>query len=457
MERLVVNEVLNSIYSKPLIGDILKFISHFNSIIGLIFGFFLIAFFVLKEFFDINLFKVIFNLFRKKQAKKTKWELRWEQFYDGSTKPEFVLWQNKVLNKIYSNFNLLTLFGKEYPIIIHEAKENFSYPFKEKVATFAELKSTAIPEFKLDKGQEFYYKMMSPTIKRPNLIGFELDTFIIDDENKINGFSANVCQYRHNVVTSHILDYEMFDYYEKRGIKALDKSNDELLKELPYRKRIHNGKTQNEVITTGCNRHSLLSVQMLVVFKDKDNKDYRTLLIKHSKDVAIKPNYWQLIPAGGFEIFEKEETTTKFVIEQNFDVEIALFRELIEEALNGKDFEENEAGDEFEIINKHKDVIYIKELIEKGNAHLEFIGNVVDLISLRPELSFLLVIDTPEFADKIFKPNHEGTDLQVIRVNQIPRMLEDEKELLYPSSAGLLKLAMKSNLFKERGLLEGLN
>ena len=40
----------------------------------------------------------------------------------------------------------------------------------------------------------------------------------------------------------------------------------------------------------------------------------------------------------------------------------------------------------------------------------------------------------------------------MVRVNDLPHMLAEE--LLYPSSAGLLKLAMKSQLFKERGLLQ---
>jgi hypothetical protein len=34
-------------------------------------------------------------------------------------------------------------------------------------------------------------------------------------------------------------------------------------------------------------------------------------MFQRSKDVAIKPNYWQLIPAGGFEIFETEGERNK--------------------------------------------------------------------------------------------------------------------------------------------------
>jgi hypothetical protein len=244
----------------------------------------------------------------------------------------------------------------------------------------------------------------------------------------------------------------MYQSFKKRKDEIDGKSDEEVLTCLPFRKRIHKEKSQAEIITTGCNRHSLLSVQMLVVYYNGDTEDYHTLIIQRSEDVAIKPNYWQLIPAGGFEIFEKEETTNPHIIEENFNIELALFRELIEEAFDGQDFQHNHSGEVNDIINKHKDVIQIKEWLKSGKATLEFLGNVIDLVSLRSELSFLLVIDDAEFGNNRFKINHEGKDYQTPRVNKLPHLLEED--LFYPSSAGLLKLAMQSKLFKERELLQ---
>lgn len=450
----VINDVLNYMYGLPIFGELIKEVFHHYPIFGLL-GVAIIAFIlingILKRNLDVNLYKKMVNSIQNTKS-KNKYDLERDRFYDGSTTPEFVEWQNQILKKIYSDYDLLSLFDKVYPIVINEAKENFTYPFKENLSKFSKLNNTTIPKFELDKGQQFYLKMMGPTIKWPDLIGFETEEFILDEENKIEGFSARVCQYKHTVVTSHILDYELYKSFRKRGKQLIEKTSDEILNILPYRKKVHNGKTQTEVITTGCNRHSLLSVQMLVVYFDEYLEDYRVLVFKRSKDVAIKPNYWQLIPAGGFEIFEQQETTNPYIIRQNFDVGLALFRELVEEVFNGKDFQNTKTGEVNEFINKHKDVVQIKEWLKTGEAALEFVGNVVDLVSLRPELSFLLVIDNPEFGKKNFKINHEGKDLQTIKVNDLPHMLEGE--LLYPSSAGLLKLAMKSKLFKERGLLQ---
>jgi hypothetical protein len=200
----------------------------------------------------------------------------------------------------------------------------------------------------------------------------------------------------------------------------------------------------------GNNRHSLLSVQMIIVAYSKKRGKYCTLIFKRSNKVALKPNYYHIVPAGGYEIFEQEDTTHGYIIRQNFDIELALFRELIEEIFNGKDFEGNTTGETNDIIYKHPDVIDIINMLEKKTAYLQFLGNVTDLMTLRQELSFLLLVDDPEFLEKNFKPNFEGKDLQIVPLEDLHEFLNGE--LLYPSSSGLLDLMKNSNLIKERGL-----
>ncbi|TPF14219.1 hypothetical protein [Priestia megaterium] len=452
----MINNILNYMYDLPIVGELIQGGFSINFIIGSI-VFALVALTIingaLKRSFDVNLLKELLVTIRNKNTQKIKrYNKKRDKFYRISTTSNFVSWQNEILKKIYSDYNLLSLFNKEYPIIIFEPKLNCIYPFKEFFSRHSELKSVNIPYFKLDRKQKFYTRMMGSTIKWPDLIGFEIDKFSLDEDSKIESFTANVCQYKHNVVTSHILEYELYKCYINKRTAFSEKTSEEILHNLFYRKKIHRGKSQTEVVTTGCNRHSLLSVQMLVAYYDDELDNYRVLLFQRSKDVAIKPNYWQLIPAGGFEIFEKEETTNSYIIKQNFNIELVLFRELIEEALDGEDFQYNKHGNIKEIINNHKDVVQIKEWLKSGQATLEFVGNVVDLVSLRSELSFVLVIDNPEFGKKNFKINHEGKDLQTIFIDELPHMLTEE--LLYPSSAGLLQLAMKSQSFKNRGLLQ---
>lgn len=288
---------------------------------------------------------------------------------------------------------------------------------------------------------------MSANIKKPNLIGFELDTFLLNEQDEIIGFEANICQYKHTVTTSHILEFELYKLYCKNK-KIVHSSREDILKALPYRSKIHEGQTSKEVVLKGKNRHSLLSVQMMVICYDDIFDDYRMVMFKRSEEVAIKPNYWHIVPAGGFEIFEKEDMRNPHIIEENFDVQLALFRELLEELFNGKDFEDNEVGnDRNYIIYQHPAIIELDRLIKEQKAHLDFLGNVTDLTTLRAELSFILVVDDSNFIKNNFQKNFEGAVSQRVRVDNLERMLKND--LLYPSSAGLIKLAEDSPLFQK--------
>jgi hypothetical protein len=143
----------------------------------------------IKTNFEVNPLK---NLLLHIFTQNKKYEKERKNFYKVSTSKEFVEWQNKVLKKVYSNYNLLSLFEKEYPILVNEAKENFIYPFNKSMSNFSNLTNKVVPAFEIDKVQKRYYRMMGPTIKRPNLIGFEIDQFHLDDDGKIGGFSAKV-------------------------------------------------------------------------------------------------------------------------------------------------------------------------------------------------------------------------------------------------------------------------
>ncbi|WP_186667769.1 hypothetical protein [Sporosarcina sp. BP05] len=433
----------------PVVGQFIQYPIVSTSIVALIT--IVMANGMVKRNLDINLLKLLYQYMCK--DKKERYEKERQLFYSKSTEPEFIEWQHKVLKRIYTNIQFTKLFGKEYPVSVQRTAIPYQYPIHEGMKTFAELRNNQVPELIMDKQQRKYFAMMSATIKRPNLIGFELDEYRLTDGGEILGFTANTCQYKHTVSTSHILEYELYKIHVKCGMELLQNSSDYILSILQYRSRIHEGQSQLDVITKGRNRHSLLSVQMMVVYFDPKRQDYLTPIFKRSQKVAIKPNYWQIIPAGGFEIFEKEETTSKYIIENNFNIELALFRELIEEVFNGKDFESNETGEVNDIIHKHPDIVELEKLLNSGDAHLEFLGNVTDIVSLRPELSFVLVIDHPDYAKTNFQHNFEGTDFQKIIVNDLPRMFDGE--LLYPSSAGLLALAKESALFRERGLLQG--
>ena len=439
----------------PTVGPLISKLLSSPSFLAYLISFILILFFVnsiFKSLFDRNLLTTLISALNR-TSKAEKYALSRKNFYSGSTEKEFVAWQEKILIELYKDLALTHLFNKRHLSVVHKASNELYYPFDNELKHFGKLLTTDIPPLELDRFQKHYFNILKDTIKRPNQVGFELSEFFINENNEITGFSARTCQYKHTVLTSHILEYELFKTYKKMKSKFQDPKKlegDKILNNLPRRKKIHQNQSLNDLMIKGNNRHSLLSVQMIIVAYSKKRGKYCTLIFKRSNKVALKPNYYHIVPAGGYEIFEQEDTTHGYIIRQNFDIELALFRELIEEIFNGKDFEGNTTGETNDIIYKHPDVIDIINMLEKKTAYLQFLGNVTDLMTLRQELSFLLLVDDPEFLEKNFKPNFEGKDLQIVPLEDLHEFLNGE--LLYPSSSGLLDLMKNSNLIKERGL-----
>jgi hypothetical protein len=442
------------IYSHKTLGPIARIFVEQNLLyvfiaLGIVYSFFWINKFS-KEHFDRNLAVSLVATLRGK-SKEDKNRISREIFFEKSTQREFVMWQESILEKIYHDLHLVDLFDKKHMAVAHKAAEELYYPFDDKLKELGQLVNLDVPELLLDKQQKHYNDLLSGIIKRPNQIGFELDEYIVNDHNEIVGFKANVCQYKHTVLTSHILEYELFKTYKSLGKRfSHNTTAEEILSFLPRRQKIHLGQTNEEIMIKGKNRHSLLSVQMIIIAYWEKIDKYCTLIVKRSDKVAMKPNYYHIIPAGGYEIFEKEGTSNKYIIKKNFDIELTLFRELLEEVFNGKDYEENENGEAKEIIYKHPDIIDLEEMLNNQTAFLQCLGNVTDLLSLRQELSFLLMVDNAEFMKKNFKFNFEATDLQIVPLEDLSEFLTGE--LLYPSSAGLLELVKTSKLIKERNL-----
>ncbi|WP_338449504.1 hypothetical protein R4Z09_25570 [Niallia oryzisoli] len=405
---------------------------------------------LISKYFGPDLLKKVIDYVKEKVSKEKRYENARSKYNSTISSLEYVRWQSKILTKIYGDQPIVHLFGRNHMVVAHPSDGNIEYPFvKDDLHHFSMLKSVEIPEYRPDKTQMKYYNIMSSKIKKPNLIGFELDEYEVNHEGQISSFTANICQYRHTVITSHILEYEMYQLY-KENRSIADASVEEILNNLPYRNKIHIGQSVQDVIIKGKNRHALMSVQMMIIYWDERSQCYKVPIIKRSEEVALKPNYWHIIPAGGFEIFEKEDMHNEHVIEENFDIQLALFRELLEELYNGRDFEDNEMGhDGNEIIYRNPVIEQLEKLLADKKAKIEFLGNTTDLTTLRPELSFLLVVDDQDFSKNTFEKNFEGAVIKSVKLDKLESMFKND--LLYPSSAGLLQLAIASSIFKEKG------
>lgn len=211
--------------------------------------------------------------------------------------------------------------------------------------------------------------IVAQNIKYPLLPGYMLDRYDLDNNKRINHLYIHLGTYQQNVYTSHILEYELYYAYIRTKNKPIDLNK--IWRYLPYRKHIHSSNDNDTILYSGINRYSLLGVQIFVTFYDHDKKEYVTLLAKRSQKVAAKPGYYQFIPSGGFELYEKEKNFNISVIEDNYSFRKAIFREYLEEVFGLEEFKginllQNEETT-YKILN-HPEVTYLLDLIEKKDA-----------------------------------------------------------------------------------------
>lgn len=392
-----------------------------------------------------------------------------KDYYKELDSDAFIKWRNAQLKKIYKDPKYFTtILGVEYPVFEIPFKEHFKYhDFKEKniydkedipffkyeiingEVVFPPLEELPIVTSGTEKEVQLkhkllrdYSRILKGSIYYPNLIGFSLDHYDFDSNGRITHIYPKLGIYMYNVYTSHILEFELFEAYKKFNHKE-DISLTELWGLLPFRHYIHFGEDKTEsinaVLTSGIRRYSLLSVQCIVVFKDHKKKDYNVLLMKRATNplkVSAKLGYYQFFPAGGFELYEKQDIHTVEMIKENYSLRKAIFREYLEEVFGFNDFKAvNPNTNEettYNILNNQK-IIDILDMIDEGKASLNLLGIGVDLVSLRHEISFVLRIDDERYSMEKFCPNDEFTrdssEASRIRIplNEVERILSGEK------------------------------
>lgn len=411
---------------------------------------------------------------RKKQA----------EFYSVLNSVEFQNWRDEILRKIYGEKYFTEVFKVLFPAFsipfdrIYSYKEfqqlyskndiNFEqYIIKDNELILPEVTSTNIfkkgnpNEIKLkQKMYKEYSQLLQGSIRCPLLVGFMLDHYKLDSDNRISHIYCKLGNYEQNVYSSHILEYEIYKAY--LSLKGKEFTMDDLWELLPFRYYIHHTEGEKndieKVLFSGIGRYSLLSVQCFVMFLDHNKNEYVSLLMKRSEDpsaIAAKLGFYQFLPAGGFEMYEKEKIHTTHAILENYSLRKAILREYLEEVFGLDDFKSVDSSDNrettYNILN-HKEVECVLNMIDKGTASFGLLGVSVDLVSLRHELSFVLKIDDIAYSKKAIYPNNEFTrEESVASKIRIPVLeleeLLDGKHNINQGSAILYDLVKKSYLF----------
>lgn len=186
----------------------------------------------------------------------------------------------------------------------------------------------------------------------------------------------------------------------------------------------------------------MLGVQMLVLIRDGES--YKVMIVQRSSTVAIAPEYYQLVPAGAFEVFA--DNTSEYAeheVLDNLSPGAAVFREYIEEILGEPEYDGHGHGGVGEALFGDAHLHDIYKLLNEKKATFRFLGSVADLTYLRHLLSFLLVIVDPEYRiNTQFRGNDEAKSSAFVNGITIDNFESVDKlwDNLYGPSAGMWAL-----------------
>lgn len=427
--------------------------------------------------FDHNYFTAFVNELagRLKMSAVEKAQQEFSKIDEVALSSDFHDWQQHVLKDFYGsslahnafidNFPLIE--GKRYPLMIFPAY-NSELPFKHRQLgpptlinrTVRELPNDAsytdLPEWLTDGpsggDRQHYYELLSLTkrVRRWNMRGFALSGLQINERGEVEAIEAELCTYGENCLTSHFLGYQLLNSF----IKGEETANLNYNRpEICWEKASDNPSSTVMRLKSDAPFLPLISVQAIVIYRDPhDDDEWQLVAMAREGNVAAAAGFWQFPPAGGFEIYGREDEEHDYVISQ-FDLRLAIIREFLEEIYGDVDMAcehaDDASGHHSGSVGFQKVMLSIKNQLL--NIHL--LGVVTDLVSLRSEFSFVIVIEDPELFQMTYtvKPDnessrkacwlrgsHEGKRLIPFAVADIKRHIKGKT--WHSSSIGMLKL-----------------
>lgn len=398
---------------------------------------------------------------------------------------DFMEWQDNVLKQIYGKKLFTTLLNTDYPVCSIEFDQDYGFydvnklcyddndqPLlrerNNRIFTLPDIYETEImtcgvetdPEA-LKKELELKHKLMGTgkgwsgynwftarSMNDGNHIGYILDHAEFNSEGKIKKLHLAVGNYKLNLLTSHILTYELYMAYSELKKAGKAGGKDEIdLKTLwpmiPFRRYIHHvtgcfreGVNVSNALFSGLGRYSLLSVQCMVMMcttdEDSGKLKYYTFFGKRSKSthkVSTKLGCYQFPPSGGFDLYD--DMSSMCIIKDSCKLNMALMREYLEEIFNIKEYAKSDGANEDPALGINKVdndpcVKSIKKMLKadlndkrfKDNAKKAYfttVGANVDLIDLRLSVNCLLVINDYNYYTYMSENDNNNSDGDVYR------------------------------------------
>lgn len=368
-----------------------------------------------------------------------------KEYNQGITDPLFLEWELKTLKSIYHDIPFVNVFGQEFPAYAVQGSKNVVYPF-DSLTSKGKLYSIGEKlNYKESKWFNDFNKIVGPHIHFPELYGFTSCGFGFDENGCVESICTMPRTYNETAYTSNILHYELWRAYKEIGSKRLATLDD-----LPMRKAIHGNRTNQEVIFSGCNRSALNDVTIAVIDFNERTREYDIASAVRSENVAIHPGYFGFIPSGGFELYELEENQNFTVIEANYSVIGALFREYLEELFGDEHFSKPTGDDDLNRLYRNQKIKDLRNGIKTGTYKFEFLGVDFDLTSLRQTLAFVLRIDDENFFyENEIKKNSESKYIKFQPLKNLEDYIVSSHISVMPETAATYALLKKHRLYCE--------
>lgn len=297
-----------------------------------------------------------------------------------------------------------------------------------------------------------YFELLALTrrVRRWNMRGFALSALELNADREVAKIEAQLCTYGENCLTSHLLGYQMLRAYEDgnlSGAMAADRPHLywDSVAEAPGSPALRLKSTEDFC--------PLISVQALVVYRDPSEEDeWHLVAMVRQDNVAAAAGFWQFPPAGGFEIYGKEDEQHDHVLSQ-FDIRLAIIREFLEEVFGDVDMACEHAEDASGDHTGSPGFQQVMSSLKNKLLSIHLMGVVTELVGLRSEFSFVIVMEDPKLLEmsytvtlengstrqaKWLRGSHEGKRLMRFPIADLGRLVAGKT--WNPSSIGMLKL-----------------
>lgn len=297
---------------------------------------------------------------------------------------EFLRWK-------YGKYRLLEREQYVYPVVVYPApKEQWQNP-----------NSVLLPlEIDAD-GRKDDYIINDPSYRElrgkldsrliegsdaENRVTYEMRGLLTDGELKLRCGKGT---YWDGLDTSDILEWEILYNWFKAPPKN-ENDFEPFDRKLSLRKELHRQVT--DPVHNGSGRCSTIAISTLIAFKDEEQDEIRRYLLVRlrSKAVAVHRDLYHVFPSGMFQS-SVHDHNTEFSVIHNF------YREYLEELFSMPDLRKEDVAHDARYFYGEHPLIYLRNLIDSGEAKLYLTGVAVSLLNFRPEICTLLLVNTEKW------------------------------------------------------------